>query len=265
MSSTREPGPSPRRTTTTAATPSAAEHNRAVYNAIWPQLSDFIRFNPGARHRRRHVFALLDGLRFQSLLDVGCGNAALLRLIDARYPGRRLSGVDLSESVIQQNRRAFAHLRFAVANVEEDDVPHADVVVCSEVLEHLDRPEQALQRIAAALPKSGHAIITTPTGRVHATERHFGHVRHPRPQELALQAEGAGFDVVELRVWGWPTYALTKWATNLDPEQALARFAGDRPYGFAEKSLSWSLWLANFANFERFPLGVQLFALLRKR
>jgi hypothetical protein len=100
---------------------------------------------------------------------------------------------------------------------------------------------------------------------VHATERHFGHVRHPRPRELALQADAAGFDVVELRVWGWPTYAFTKWATNLDPHKALARFAGDKPYGLLEKSVSTSLWLANFANLERFPLGVQLFALLRKR
>ena len=253
------------------STTTASGRNRAVYDAIWPQLSDFIRFNPGARHRRRHVFALLDRLRFDSLLDVGCGNAELLRLIDARYPGRRLAGVDLSATVVDDNARRFPHLRFATANIEADELPRAwpenavDVVVCSEVLEHLDDPGSALARIARALPAGGHANVTTPTGKVHATERHFGHVRHPRPRELQLQADAAGFDVVDLRVWGFPTYALTKWATNLDPERALARFAGDKPYGPIEKAVSSSLWLANFLNFERSPLGVQLFALLRKR
>ena len=271
MNKPTKPTPDAARQTTTATstTPTASETNRAVYDAIWPQMSDFIRFNPGARHRRRHVFSLLDPLGFESLLDVGCGNAELLRLIDARYPGRDLSGIDLSQTVVDQNASTFPHLRFGVANVEREPLPlphgPVDVVVCCEVLEHLDHPEIALAHIADALVPGGHAILTTPTGPVHATERHFGHVRHPRPRELALQADGAGFDVVELRVWGWPTYAFTKWATNLDPERALARFAGDKPYGLLEKGVSLSLWLANFANFERSPLGVQLFALLKKR
>ncbi len=253
------------------ATRTATQSNRAVYDAIWPQLSDFIRWNPGARHRRRHVLTFLDGLRFESLLDVGCGNAELLRVIDARYPGRRLLGVDLSQTAVDQNRRLFGHMQFAVSNVEADELPWpapdrpADVVVCCEVLEHLDRPAEALARIARALPRGGHCIVTTPTGKVHTTEKHFGHVRHPRPRELALQADGAGFDVVELLTWGWPVYAFTKWATNLKPDAALERFAGEQPYGLVEKGVSWSLWAANFLNLDRFPLGVQLFALLQKR
>lgn len=254
---------------TTTTTPTATDTNRAVYDAIWPKLSDFIRFNPGARHRRRHIFSLLDRVRFDSLLDVGCGNAELLRVIDARYPGCKLTGVDLSDTVVQQNTRQFPHMHFAVANVEADELPvpegGVDVIVCGEVLEHLDRPDLALARIARALAPGRHAIVTTPTGPVHTTERYFGHVRHPRPRELALQADAAGFDVVELRVWGWPTYAFTKWATNLDPDRALARFAGDKPYGLIEKGISHSVWLANFVNFDRSPLGVQLFALLKKR
>lgn len=255
---------------TQVTTTNATEVNRAVYDAIWPQMSDYIRFNPGARHRRAHVLRFLDTLRFESLLDVGCGNAELLRAIDARFPGTRLCGVDLSGVVVEKNRRTFAHIDFAVGNVERDALPDDggrgfDVVVCGEVLEHLDAPAQALSRIADALVRGGHAIVTTPTGKVHATERHFGHVRHPRPRELVLQAEGAGFDVVELLSWGFPTYALTKWATNLDADAALARFAGDRPYGVVEKGVSLALWAANFVNLERSPLGVQLFALLRKR
>ncbi len=254
-----------------ATAKTATDTNRAVYDAIWPQMSDYIRFNPGARHRRRQVLRFLDGLRFDSLLDVGCGNAELMRILDARYPGRKMMGVDLSQTAVDANRRLYGHMQFAVANVEVDELPWptadrpADVIVCCEVLEHLDRPGDALARIARALPKGGHAVITTPTGKVHTTEKHFGHVRHPRPRELALQADAAGFDVVELLTWGWPVYAFTKWATNINPEAALDRFAGEKPYGLVEKGVSLSLWAANFLNLDRFPLGVQLFALLKKR
>lgn len=244
----------------------ATGYNRSTYDRIWPQMSDFIRYNPGARHRRRHVFSFLERLRFRSLLDVGCGNGELLALIDARWPGRALSGVDLSAVVVDADAARFPRMRFSVCDVQTTALPGpVDVVVCSEVLEHLDDPTRALRHIRAALNVGGHAILTTPTGKVHATERHFGHVRHPSADELREQCRTAGFDVVDLRSWGFPVYSFTKWATNLNPEAALDRFAGDKPYGFVEKAVSTSLTALNYFNFARAGRGVQLFALVRAR
>jgi SAM-dependent methyltransferase len=244
----------------------ATSYNRATYDRIWPQMSDYIRYNPGARHRRRHIFQFLDGLRFRSLLDVGCGNAEFLRLVDARYPGRELMGVDLSAVAVDTNSATFPHIRFAVSNVEHDALPGpVDVVVCSEVLEHLSDPTAALRHIHDALKDGGHAVLTTPTGTVHQTEKHFGHVQHPSPDELTRWCADAGLDVVDLRVWGFPFYSLTKWATNIRPDAALQRFAGEQAYGVLEKAVSSSLTALNYVNFERSSRGVQLFALVRKR
>jgi SAM-dependent methyltransferase len=243
----------------------ATDYNRRTYDRIWPQMSDYIRFNPGARHRRRHIFHYLDSLRFRSLLDVGCGNAELLRLIDARYPGRSLTGVDLSAVAVADNSATYPHLHFAVANIEAEVPPgRHDVVVCSEVLEHLSDPQSALGRLREALVPGGHAIITTPMGKVHTTEKHFGHVAHPEPKDLVQWCEGAGLAVVDLRSWGFPMYRLTKWATNLNPDAALGRFAGERAYGLLERAISEALTVANFANLERSSQGVQLFALAKR-
>jgi SAM-dependent methyltransferase len=244
----------------------ATSYNRATYDRIWPQMSDYIRYNPGARHRRRHIFSFLDRLRFRSLLDVGCGNAELLRLIEGRYPGVALTGVDLSAVVVADNARRAPQMRFAVANVEVDPLPGpVDVIVCSEVLEHLHDPLAALCHLRDALLPGGHAVLTTPTGKVHATERHFGHTKHPTVEELRRDCEAAGFEVVELLNWGFPMYRLTKWATNLRPDEALTRFAGERPYGIFEKAVSSTLTLVNALNLDRSPAGVQLFALVRRR
>lgn len=246
----------------------AAAYNRATYDRIWGQMSDYIRYNPGARHRRRHIFALLEGLPFDSLLDVGCGNGELLRLIDARFPGRRLSGIDLSAAVVAQNQQSLPHMQFATCNIENEAIAQeagpVDVIVCSEVLEHLDHPDVAMKTLALALKPGGHAIITCPSGKVFATERHFGHVHHPRPNDLRRLAQDAGLRVETLWNWGFPTYALTKWATNMNPDFALKSFAGEKPYRLPQIAVSTALWLANFVNARKSPLGVQLFALLKK-
>jgi SAM-dependent methyltransferase len=244
---------------------SATEYNRQTYDRIWEQLSDFIRYNPGARHRRRFVFKLLERCRFESALDVGCGNGELLRLIDAAFPHKRLTGVDLSTVVVEQNRAALPSMSFEARNIENDDLPAGfDVVLCTEVLEHLADPASAMKRLAAAAAPGGHVVVTCPTGKVWPTERHFGHVRHPTPAQLEEWAKGAGLVVEELWSWGFPFYAFTKWAQNVKPDFALESFAGERPYGPAQIAVSTAVWLANFANVRSSPWGVQLFALLRK-
>lgn len=246
-------------------TRSASDYNRATYDRIWSQMSDFIRYNPGARHRRRHVFQLLERCPFASLLDVGCGNGELLRLIDARWPGRRLAGAELSSAVLSQNQRALPSMSFFLANVEQDTLPTGyDVVLATEVIEHLDDPAGAVGRLAAAVRPGGHLVITCPTGKVWPTEKHFGHVRHPTPADLAQWGQDAGLQVVELRVWGFPLYVLTKWAANVNPEAALQAFAGERRYGPVHIAVSTTLWLANFLNVRSSPRGVQLFALFGK-
>lgn len=246
---------------------SASDYNRATYDRIWSQMSDFIRYNPGARHRRRHTFELLERCRFESLLDVGCGNAELLRLIDERWPNKKLAGADLSSTVVDANRQALPHMEFFTANIEHDTLPADrtfDVVVATEVIEHLDDPEAAIRRLAQACTPGGHVLVTCPTGKVWPTEKHFGHVRHPGDADLALWGRRAGLEVQELWSWGFPTYAFTKWAANVNPEAALASFAGEKPYGLTQKAVSTALWVANFANLRSSPLGVQLFALFRK-
>jgi 2-polyprenyl-3-methyl-5-hydroxy-6-metoxy-1,4-benzoquinol methylase len=251
-----------------AGVDNAADANRVIYDHYWGDagsLSDFIRYNPGARHRRRLVLDMLERISFASVLDVGCGDGALLTAIDTQFPGRRLAGCDISAAAVERNQRAFPNGAFHVVNLEHDAPSGShDAVTCSEVLEHTDAPDAAFARLARAVAPGGHLVVTTPMGKVHATERHYGHVRHPTPGQLRSWATQASMRTVELWSWGFPTYAFTKWAANVNPEKALAQFGGARAYGVVEKAVSQALWLANFVNLRRSPLGVQLVGLFQK-
>ena len=91
-----------------------------------------------------------DQVRPKRVLEVGCGEGHLLaRLIRRREPKEAL-GTDVSAEIIDQARAAHDDLSFEVADVS--DLPYADdafdLVIACEVLEHLDRPEAALENIA---------------------------------------------------------------------------------------------------------------------
>jgi len=65
-------------------------------------------------------------------------------------------------------------------------------------IEHLDDRRSAMRHLAAMVAKGGHFVLTCPTGKVQATERHFGHATHPTVDEIGryvsegeLQCSGA--------------------------------------------------------------------------
>lgn len=246
-------------------TSTAAANNRETYNRIWRELTPFIRYNPGARHRRRILFQLVEPLPKRSVLDVGCGNGELLRLMRARWPEiGEATGADLSDAVIEANRRAQPDTHFSVLDLERAALPiRAELVTCAEVLEHLEQRERAFEHLAAMVAPGGALVVTCPTGKVYATEKHFGHTTHPDVEELARLGAAAGLKLERVINWGFPTYRLTKWLTNLDPELALRKFAVER-YGLPQVLVSSALYWANFLNLPSSPFGCQLFALYRK-
>ncbi|MDX2054534.1 MAG: class I SAM-dependent methyltransferase [Polyangiaceae bacterium] len=243
----------------------AAEINHAVYEQFWQDCPDFVRFNPGARHRRRIVREWLAGLPGGTLCDVGCGNGELLVSLIGELGGvSEFFGVDLSPTTIVNNRERLPMVAFDVLNIEEQALPRAfDIIVCSEVLEHLDDRDRAFKHLASMLTPNGHLLVTTPTGKVHATERHFGHTVHPTLPELESLGAANGLRRVRAINWGFPLYRALKWATNLDSERALKAFASGR-YGALQKNISNALFFANYANARDSSRGCQLFVLFRK-
>lgn len=115
--------------------------------------------------RLRRVYELLHGRNGGRVLDVGCGPGITVdRLVES---GFEVYGVDISPAMIDQCRRAFAHLptaHFSVGRIERLDFPDAffDVVLCMGVVEYVDDDRIVAQEMARVTKPGGTVIITCP-------------------------------------------------------------------------------------------------------
>ena len=98
------------------------------------------------------------------LLDVGCGDGVALYLLRDRLPRLELCGVDPSEEALAVARQKVsdAELKKSTSGSLpfEDDL--FDVVISSDVIEHVEDPEQMLKEIKRVAKNGAVIIIGTP-------------------------------------------------------------------------------------------------------
>jgi 2-polyprenyl-3-methyl-5-hydroxy-6-metoxy-1,4-benzoquinol methylase len=246
----------------------AVSANRDYYERLTRGREDYWHKMAAPRLRLGVLLRLLAERPPGRLVDLGCGNGALLREMGRRFPAAELCGLDLSRPQVEANRRALPELRFEVVDLERslpDDAGLCgafDAVVSCEIVEHLDDPEALLRNaLALARPGVGRLLLSTQSGPLRETERRVGHQRHFERRGMEALLRSAGWEVV--RVWnqGFPFHDLSKWAANLDPDASMRRF-GERAYGPLENLLCLALRGAFLLNSRR--RGAQLFAVARR-
>jgi SAM-dependent methyltransferase len=92
-----------------------------------------------AAYKREMLQRLVAQCRPESVLDVGCGD----QHVSQALPDRGYLGVDISSVVIGKNRQQFPRRGFSCGDLLDPSFtpPGADLVVCLDVLIHLDRLE----------------------------------------------------------------------------------------------------------------------------
>ena len=114
------------------------------------------------------IRASFAGPRVISVLDVGCGNGSQLAIPLARDSQLRITGIDPDNASIEHGKRlarSSPNLNFICASIEDlspDD--RFDVIILSEVLEHLDQPAEMLRNASRLLDDDGVLIVTVPNG-----------------------------------------------------------------------------------------------------
>ena len=102
-----------------------------------------------------------------SILDYGCGTGDHVTYPLARL-GHHVLGVDYHVQSIDEAKHRFQlpNLAFRVTDIDQlvREGTTYDLVICSEVLEHVREPLPFLRQIRAMVRKQGGLIITTPNG-----------------------------------------------------------------------------------------------------
>lgn len=88
-------------------------------------------------------------LKPKNVLDVGCGEGFTLKQLLDNGIGEKLEGVDFLDTAIEIGKKIHPQLHLKQGNIY--DLPYKtnsfDLVMCTEVLEHLDDPAKALKEL----------------------------------------------------------------------------------------------------------------------
>ena len=107
-------------------------------------------------------------LKPKKVLDVGCASGWFLNEIAAVYPNAKYYGVDVYEDAVKYGNRTYKQLNLKVSDAHM--LPYAsktfDLVVCTEVLEHVIDPDNVLKEIKRVLTDDGIAIIEMDSGNL---------------------------------------------------------------------------------------------------
>jgi SAM-dependent methyltransferase len=182
--------------------------------------------NPAQGFRRRLILRLLaENGRPERVLDIGSGTGDFAAVLRQAYPDARLLGLELSATGVELARRKVPDAVFVQRDLL-DSGPTPDEyqrwathAVCSEVLEHVDDPRRLLENSRAYLAPGCRLVVTVPGGPMTAYDRHIGHRRHFRPDDLAALLHAAGFEVDRAIGAGFPVFNLYR---------LLMRALGDR-------------------------------------
>ncbi len=143
------------------------------------------------------------------VIDIGCGTGHKLAALVAPVAKDWL-GVD-QDSAISIASRECPEGNWLCSDLSQPEVwadlaeLRADLVICSDVIEHLPDPLELLHRLGALIGPTGHVLVSTPDRSRLEDRNPFGppknplHIREWIPEEFKLLAESAGLEVVEVR------------------------------------------------------------------
>lgn len=150
---------------------------------------------------------LIAGHNLRSIADVGCGFAAKLAWLHSNLPDRDYWGIDQASAIaLCRSRFNFAHwLTVDLENNPATPPRKFDLVIVSDVIEHLADPDLLLAYIKALVAPGGWILLSTPDrhlvrGPDCAHSPNPYHVREWATDEFMSYIDSRGFDVVEHRL-----------------------------------------------------------------
>ncbi len=191
------------------------------YNTYAEHWSNRFGFNKSSVHffqyRLNVLNRMLDLKGNELILDVGCGDGAILKALTTRC--KSCVGIDAAEKMIDVARRnvdaGLQNIDFRVDDVyilETCQSNYFDVVYFTGLIEHLQRPISALRSMLRVLKTGGRLIGITPNARspwyrinhlFRGAKRHLSTDRFYTKDEIYNMLVKSSFRVDIIDCWGF--------------------------------------------------------------
>ena len=110
----------------------------------------------------RNLLDLIASKKVDSILDVGCGEGFTLNRLKEHGIGKRLEGVEYLKDAIELGKKTYPYIKIKQGDIYK--LPYEDnsfdLVLCTEVLEHLDDPQKALKELIRVSNK--YLVVSVP-------------------------------------------------------------------------------------------------------
>ncbi len=180
-----------------------AEARAGIYDQqFYPVVTHFtFALQPSAVARLRFIREVVKAISQAEaeVADLGCGSGMMLCDTLAQTPRWKGHGLDISEAAVNYARRLAEHKRvaerveFHVGDIAllPFESQSLDLVIASEVIEHMPEPEAVIAEIARVLRPGGQLILTMPLeshtpAHIHALSR---------PEDFSALCEKAGLRI----------------------------------------------------------------------
>lgn len=143
-----------------------------------------------------------------TILDYGCGVGTVDFFLASK--GHKVLGLEVSREAVQICRRSAEAIGVS-SNAKFGDISkfktvRPDLIICSEVIEHVNNDLKLLKDLADRLKKGGHILISTPTVNaplyklrlVENFDRRVGHLRRYDSEALIKMVRNLGLDVIRV-------------------------------------------------------------------
>jgi 2-polyprenyl-3-methyl-5-hydroxy-6-metoxy-1,4-benzoquinol methylase len=176
----------------------------------------------GKRVKLRRLSRVLQRLELRpsAILDFGCEDATFTYWLADRYPGARVSAVDIDESAVSaciaaRPNRYANRVNFEAKAFSNLAPSSFDLITVFDVLEHIDEDRAAIRHLALSMRPAGTLLVHVPrdrwitwSGVVHrvrdeeAWRINPGHVRQGySPESITKLLSEEGLVVKDVQTW----------------------------------------------------------------
>lgn len=110
----------------------------------------------------RNLVSLTKAKTVDSILDVGCGEGFTLNRLKENRIGKKLEGIEYLQAAIDLGKKTYPDIKIVKGDIYE--LPYKDnafdLVLCTEVLEHLEKPQDAIKELVRVSKK--YLVISVP-------------------------------------------------------------------------------------------------------